>query len=420
MSTAAPGWTRPQDLRAQLQKRWDKGALLGTLLAERAGSDRCFPLRLRLVVPTSAEWADRFDEVRRWAADLHQLGGQCRVVERELRHRVIGNHQVPDAVWVDTLAQAAAWLGRGADVRRLADVVTSTRHSQPALLPWLAKRPLVALALAPAWARLLAVVGWVQAHPRPGIYLRQVDLPGVDSKFIETHRGVLTELLDLALPAHAIDPSATGQAQFARRYGFADKPLRIRLRWLGGEKEGEGEGEKHGQGEWGRVWGDDIALTQTAFNRLALPVRHVFITENEVNFLAFPRVPHSLVLFGAGYGFDALASAAWLHRCRVHHWGDIDTHGFAILDQLRHHLPHAQSLLMDMPTLLAHQAHWGGEPKPLLRDLPLLSTAEAEVFDGLRAHRWAPRLRLEQEHIGFDWLCRAVADVLADGAVRGV
>ena len=40
-------------------------------------------------------------------------------------------------------------------------------------------------------------------NPRPNIYLRQVDLPGLHTKFIEAHRGVLAELLDLALPSRS-------------------------------------------------------------------------------------------------------------------------------------------------------------------------------------------------------------------------
>ena len=138
-------------------------------------------------------------------------------------------------------------------------------------------------------------------------------------------------------------------------------------------------------------------------------MRRVFITENEVNFLAFPALPDSLVVFGAGYGFAAFAGADWLQHCAVHYWGDIDTHGFAILDQLRASLPHAQSLLMDEATLLTHRAHWGEEPSPLLRDLPRLTAAEAALFDRLRQHAWRPQLRLEQERIGFGWVQQALS-----------
>ena len=42
----------------------------------------------------------------------------------------------------------------------------------------------------------------------------------------------------------------------------------------------------------------------------------------------------------------------WLRRCAVHYWGDIDTHGFAMLARARRALPQTESLLMDRDTLL--------------------------------------------------------------------
>lgn len=44
----------------------------------------------------------------------------------------------------------------------------------------MSRRPLQALELADRWERLLAVVAWLQANPRPGVYARQVDAPGVE------------------------------------------------------------------------------------------------------------------------------------------------------------------------------------------------------------------------------------------------
>jgi hypothetical protein len=54
-----------------------------------------------------------------------------------------------------------------------------------------------------------------------------------------------------------------------------------------------------------------------------------------------------------------LRDAAWLRECEVLYWGDIDTHGFRILDQLRAVHPHVESVLMDEETLLAHRDAWG-------------------------------------------------------------
>jgi hypothetical protein len=153
----------------------------------------------------------------------------------------------------------------------------------------------------------------------------------------------------------------------------------------------------------------DITLDAASFAALALPVRRVFITENETNFLSFPPAADAIVVFGAGYGWEALARASWLHRCRLHYWGDIDTHGFAILDQLRGHFPAVASLLMDRETLLAHRSHWGEEPDPARHDLARLTPEEAAVYDDLRFDRHQPRLRLEQERVGFGWLCDRLA-----------
>jgi hypothetical protein len=89
---------------------------------------------------------------------------------------------------------ALALIGKRREAERFRSLLAQTRQRFPALLPWLARRPLRALELAEDWGRLLDIVTWLQAHPRPGIYLRQVDLPGIHSKFIERHKGVLAEL----------------------------------------------------------------------------------------------------------------------------------------------------------------------------------------------------------------------------------
>ncbi len=405
-------WTRPADLRAQTLKLWDKGDLLRALIDPTSWQ----PRRLRLVVPGSNELGDHLDAVRAWLPEL-QAVPQVRLVWREFTHRLLGASALPAECWLDTLPDALALTGKTREARRFEALLQATRAHDATLfddlLPWLRKRPLVALALADEWPRLLSVLLWLQTHPRPGIYLRQVDLPGVDSKFIESQRGVLTELLDLCLPPNAIDASATGLTQFCRRFGFKDKPLRIRLRVLDAALALPGLGPDQ-----------DITLTQTDFARLALPVQRVFMTENEVNFLAFPPVAGSVVIFGAGYGFEVLSGAAWLQHCSVYYWGDLDSHGFAILDQLRAHLPHAKALLMDAATLHAHRAQWVTEPAPALRQLTRLSGPEAALCQSLAtgnlaastalvSMRWplGQAIRLEQERLAFGWVQVALASL---------
>jgi len=381
-------WTSPRDLRAQLQRCWDRGDLLAGMVS----GESIFPRRLTLKGPTSLQMSEHFDTVRTWIADLSALP-HYRVEMRELHHRVLGANEIPGAVWIDTLDAALDVLGKRREAGRFAALVERTRERQPLLLEWITRKPLKVLELADVWDQLLDVVDWVKLHPRPGVYLRQVDIAGVNSKFIEAHRGVLIQWLDLVLPPEVVDTTASGLSGFVRRYGFRDKPQRIRLRVLDpAHALFPGSGDA------------DITLDAASFARLAPTASRVFITENEINFLAFPQVPDSLLIFGAGYGFEALGQAAWLTRCQVFYWGDIDTHGFAILDQLRTYLPHACSLLMDRATLLAFEAQWGVEDKQTLRDLPRLNVEECALYDDLRDNRLNLNLRLEQERIGFGWI----------------
>ncbi|MGB4922817.1 MAG: DUF3322 domain-containing protein [Candidatus Nitrotoga sp.] len=392
-------WTGPKELKAQLARLWERGDLLRDAVT---GNPR-FPLRLSLKSPSSADITDRFNEVRAWAAELAATD-LIRVEWQELRHRVQGAQKMPACVWVETLEDALRSLGKRKDWDRFSAQVSATRQAHPALLPWLEKRPLQALELSAEWPRLLTVVAWFVGHPRPGIYLRQVDLPGVHSKFIEAHRGVLAELLDMALPADAVDISKTGISQFSARYGFLEKPTRIRFRVLDPAiRAVPGSGCP------------DVTLDADSFGRLELAVQRVFITENETNFLAFPPIRDAIVIFGAGYGWDALARSHWLKNCPLHYWGDIDTHGFGILDQLRGYFNHVTSFLMDRATLDAHASVWGSEDKPLRIDLHRLTPEESTLYDDLRDNRIRVGLRLEQEHIGFHWLAHRLEQLL-DGS----
>lgn len=391
-------WTSASDLRTQVQRWWERGELLRAIATSTTAdslpiSDTIsFPRRLTLKGPDSRELVDHFEEVRRWITDLTQTS-QIRIEWRETNHRVLGAQRLPHTIWIDSAEQAYTWIGKRKEVLRFEALLALTQEQQPLLAPWVVRYPLRALQYADVWSPLLAVVGWCQQHPRPQIYLRQLDIAGVHSKFMESHRSILTELLDLALANDAIDARHTGIAAFAARYGFLAKPPRIRFRVLD-----ESISVIPG------IVRADFTLDAESFAQWEAPVKQIFITENEINFLSLPPLSDAIAIFGSGYGWEALSRAHWLRQCTLHYWGDIDTHGFAILDQLRMHFSQVQSLLMDRATLLAHESYWGKEPTPTTQDLQHLTTEEQTLYDDLRYHRLRPALRLEQELIAFHWV----------------
>ena len=373
-------WTTPQEIKDKVRKEWDRGTLAR---AWWLGSGVEIPFRLPLRGPTSSEWSDRFDQARAWIAALDGLPLEW----REFTHPRLGRNQVPTAVLWPDLEGLLAFVGKRKESDRYRTLAGRLASRFPPLADWLADHPLEVLEVGDDWEPVIAFLDWRTVHPRPGIYLRQVDLPGVHTKFLEARRGLLATLLDLVLPSEQVG-TQTGAARFAERYGFLSKPRMVRFRHL--DPRHPGPRDQSWRLEDWAAWAD--------------PPRTWFITENEVNFLAFPDRIDTAVVFGAGYGFEGWPTVVWLAGAEVHYWGDLDTHGFAILDQLRAALPRASSFLMDERTLLAHRMLWGHEPEPADRELSRLTEDERRVYEGLVHHRWGPNFRLEQERIGYRWV----------------
>jgi hypothetical protein len=387
-------WTSSVGIRQYIQGEWERGRLLVASFTH----EPLYPWRIALKSPNSAALTTQFDAARQWIRLLSEgakteTSAGYRLEFQDINHRQWGRNRLPIAAWLDSEADALALIGKRREAARFHQLANLISAAFPSLRDWIIKRPLRVLEQGEDWPALLAVLRWIVTHPRSNVYLRQIDLPGVHSKFIERQRGLLSELLAYVLSADAIDCTApSGIKGFEQRYGFRAKPLRVRFRLL--------EGALHGL--------TDLSVPADEFARLSLPAQRVFMTENEINFLAFPCVPNSVLLFGAGYGFESLLAAQWLQTREIFYWGDIDTHGFAILDQLRSHFPHVHSLLMDQATLLAHRPLWGREDTPTQRNLTRLHPDEASLYDDLCANRLAPALRLEQERIGFDWVGQAL------------
>ncbi|WP_051227276.1 Wadjet anti-phage system protein JetD domain-containing protein [Oceanospirillum beijerinckii] len=396
-TSQASRWGDKQSLLIQVQKLWDKGCLLQETLA----SSELFPKRLIFKTPSSQALVEEFDLVRDWLAQIKQLTG-FRVEYKTIQHRVMGQHNLPCEVWLDDLDTAIKLLGEQKNQARFIRQYRQTQAQLPELEPWLYQHAIKALSYADVWPQLLDFILWRQQHPDSAIYLRQVSLPGIDTKLIEQHKGILTTLLDLVLPETQVNTALSSSKRFAERYGFQSKPEMIRFRLL----------DQHSSILPGI--NGDITLTAADFNALQhqpgffQQLQHIFITENEINFLTFPAYPNALVIFGAGYGFSAFDQVNWLAQMQIFYWGDIDVDGFAILNQLRHKLPQVHSLMMDEGTLLAHQTFWGTDEKARHKSQPQLldrlTDREQSLYQALLDQRYQEALRLEQERIQFDYV----------------
>jgi hypothetical protein len=366
-----------------VRRKWP--ILLANLLTGRSWEPLPVPLR----GPGPAEIGERLADVQAWAAEWERAGrGPLRVEYKMVGGRLIGANQIPCRAWLDGYDQAWELLGARPQIRRLTELAEQTKAQCPRVLGWVERHPVKALDLASSWTHVLATVRWVDERQRAGLYVRQVDVPGVDTKFIDKHKRVLTELLDLQLDPARIDTAAP---DFEGRYGFRRKPDYVRLRTA-------------------VVGVPYTELTVRADESAAPPpgVARAYIVENEITYLAFPLAPEAIVIFGGGYAVNVLEKLDWLATLDLVYWGDLDTHGFAILNRLRHRFPRARSILMDRETLLAHRSQWVLEPTPTRAALDSLTPAEQDLYQALVAGTFGPAVRLEQERVNFAWLEQAL------------
>jgi hypothetical protein len=408
-------WTSPSELAAQIERLWQRGLLLADRLCapttERQLLDTLptglqFPLALRLKRPGAKALADEFGPVRDWIAELQagsreQRGFGYDITWTSSNHRQLGPNRVPSGVLVPTPTDALRLIGQLETASTFDTLALATLTRFPSLLDWLRRRPLQMVEHANDWLRILDVLAWFVANPSSGLYLRQLDIAGIDTKFVEARRGLLAELLELVLaPPTTSQPRRTMVAtSFEVRFGLRPRPALVRFRLLDPQLAINGL--------------TDLTVPAEQFATLSCRATSVFITENEVNGLAFPAFSGGMVVFGLGYAVDVLARALWLGQRHVYYWGDLDTHGFAMLDRLRAVFPHTKSLLMDAATLMTHQHLWTDEDTQHLSQLGRLTAAERAVYDDLRNNQLGPGVRLEQERVRFGDLECALRQISA-------
>ena len=346
-----------------------------------------WPIDLPLGSPDEREAQRQPEAVRAWVAAWAAWSGAGELVWRERRWRTVGVQNLPERLLLREPASAAAWLGEGQRWQR-----ASSRHRHfTARWPGLSTRLARNFDLLADWdaaemQRLEHLVAWLEAHPRSNLFVRQLPIAGIDSKWLEGRMMLIADLLA------ALKADAGGDLDFYRLCGLKQPPHIVRLFILDEELRRRVGGLR------------DISARPEEMAPLDLPVSRVYIVENMQTGLAFDDCPGSVVFMGLGYGVGTLARLPWVMRARSTYWGDLDTHGLAILSRARLQLPHLESALMDERTLLHHRDLWVPEnPQYGAAELPLLTPAEQSLYSGLKQQRWGVNVRLEQERIAWSY-----------------
>lgn len=248
------------------------------------------------------------------------------------------------------------------------------------------------------FAQVLEAAAWLAAHPGGRMRPRQMPLRGVDSKWFARHRSLVSAL-------HTV---LTG----GRVLEILDPEDRVRIRILGSGSVADMSGVVGGDavtvdGTAALAGLTDLAAPLEQIAGLPLRPRLVLVSENLESMLALPGWDGVIAVHGSGYAVSVLERVEWLRDVPILYWGDLDSHGFAILHRLRRHLPQVTSVLMDEQTLVDHRDLWVREEKPHRGDFDTLTGQEKRALARVRAEGDA---RLEQERIPWEVALARLAD----------
>ena len=344
-----------------------------------------WPLEVPLGVPTEQAALRQVDGVRAWVSAWQGWQGVGSLSWSERRWKALGVQRLPEKLALGGPEDVAMWIGESARWERAQSRYRTLTARWPVLAQPLPRYFDVLADYGDAdFRRLAEMLDWIANHPQSDLYPRQLPVSGLDSKWLDGRKGLLTDLVA------AIQEDSSSDLDFYQRCGLKAPPLLVRMRVLD-------------QALRARVGGvGDITAPVEDLAGLNLPVSHVFIVENLQTGLAMSDMPGAVVFMRLGYNVDVLARLPWLARARCMYWGDLDTHGFAILHRARSYIPELQSVLMDEETLLRHKALWVDEAaQHSAAELTLLTKDEQQLYRDLKQQRWGQNVRLEQERINW-------------------
>jgi len=387
-----------KEITDKIKKKWDSGAFLPALLLNEFEE---YVISLKPL--KESDYDQNLKRTMTYLKNIKEsftLEG-IEIDYKETKFRSMGRQRFPSKIRITTKEALLKLLNKSTQYKLMSEKASASKAQSPALFRAICDNPTMLINNIDIWGEALKVVQYFQDGRHVAKYIRELDIQGVDTKFIEKNQKLIRWCLDQTLTDNYINREATkGNRVFERRFLLQYEKPRVRLRTLDPALNHDLLG-----------FSDIEVPIDNLANLDHLLIDTLYITENKVSGLTFPKCRNSLVIFGKGYSIDALKNITWLHDVNIVYWGDIDTHGFSILSRLRTYFPKAKSLMMDIDTYETHKSLCVVEPTAIgLPENNNLTKSEKLLFDilseGGRCHR------LEQERIPFSYIKKSLKKAL--------
>ena len=266
----------------------------------------------------------------------------------------------------------------------------------PSLKELFLKKPMIVLEYSEEWKKFFRIIEFFINNHNPNIYIREIVLEDIDTKYIEKYKKILDIILSNILNLEIL----TTQVNFAfeKKYNLKYSLPQVRFRILDDKLFVVGL--------------SDLTLGIDEFNSLDIKCKKVFIVENKITTLSFPMVKDSIVIFGSGYSVGVLKNTKWLNDKEIYYWGDIDIDGFAILSQIRGYFSHIKSFFMDTDIVEKFKNIATTYKRKNIEQSNLnLIDDEIILYKRVQNDFYGINFRLEQERLPFDFIKQEILKI---------
>jgi len=376
----------PQDIARRMQRQWQRKLFRLAMLTTMDAWPKHYPIG----IPSGNDMTTTPNVIREHVARWQQMS-VGRIQGRKVNYRSTSEPISMPSHWI--LERPSDWVRATADRQVAADyglLEFLIGHAEPEfhnalithlkLLQGRSREELVtALALA---SRLKP--GEAQGRP-----LRLLAGHGVDTKFFERNRQLLTVLLDSRFDGEV---SEQGLHEFLN--ATSDGEHWLLLMPL-----------QHGllPFEIQQVRSQELAT----LNHDTIQAKRILVVENRQCWHMLPRLDDTVAILGGGLDLDWLR-AEWLQDRDIAYWGDIDTWGLVMLARARQHRPKLHAVLTDRKTFKQYASGNAVAESVGAGKLP----PEGLNDDEITLYRWLLTIehgRLEQEFLPVELVHDALA-----------
>jgi len=369
----------------KLLNKAEKKYLKGDIFKSFINKENIFPLQFKCKKVSQTVIQKNFNQVQKEIEKLTK--SDLNFVYKIYDFKLLGKQRLPEYLIFESVDIFLKIVNKELEYKQFIESYYKIMAKFPNLKPFISQYPFLLIENSAVLDKILLVVEFLLNNPNSNIYIREISLYNIDTKFIENNKKIIDLMLSTLQNRTIL--SSLSNFGFEIKYNLKYPLPQVRFLLLDSNIQGL----------------NDLTVPIDQFEFLNIDIEKVFIVENKITTLSFPKIKNSIVIFGQGYGVSILKNVKWLHKKKIYYWGDIDLDGYAILSQIRSYFNCVESIFMDIDTFnkffYLKTVYISNKT---IKELNFLEKSELEVYNALLNNINNEHIRIEQEKLPYEYI----------------